>query len=191
MATQSSEAVSELPARWQASDEAALGTLLPLVYNDLRRLAHYYLKHERPGHTLQSTALVHEAFLRLRKRGPAQFENRDHFFAVSAQLMRQVLVDYARKRRAAKRNLGQKVTWDDAITWARKRTPDLIALDNALNELAKLDPQQSKIVELRFFGGLSIEETSRAMSVSPSTVKREWSSARAWLYREMKRGAQT
>lgn len=191
VATQSSEAVSELLAKWQAGDEAALGTLLPLVYNELRRLAHYYLKQERPGHTLQSTALVHEAFLRLTKRGRAQFENRDHFFAVSAQLMRQVLVDYARTRRAAKRNLGQKVTWDDAITWARKRTPDLIALDNALNELAKLDPQQSKIVELRFFGGLSIEETSRVMSVSPSTVKREWSSARAWLYREMKRGAQT
>jgi len=190
MATVSSQAVSDLLARWQGGDEAALRALVPLVYNELRRLAHYYLKQERTGHTLQSTALVHEAFLRLAKQGHAQLENRAHFFAVSAQLMRQVLVDYARSRRAAKRNLGHKISWDDAITWAKQRTPDLIALDDALNELAKLDAQQSKIVELRFFGGLSIEETSQVLSVSPSTVKREWNSARAWLHREMKRGVQ-
>lgn len=191
MATLSSLAVSELLAKWQGGDEEALRALLPLVYNELRRLAHHYLQQERSGHTLQSTALVHEAYLRLAKQGPAHFENRAHFFAIAAQLMRQVLVDYARSRRAAKRNLGQKITWNDAITWAKKRTPDLIALDDALNELAKLDAQQSKIVELRFFGGLSIEETSQVLSVSPSTVKREWSSARAWLHREIKRGAQT
>lgn len=191
MATLPSQAVSELLAKWQGGDEEALHALVPMVYNELRRLAHHYLQQERSGHTLQSTALVHEAYLRLAKQGPAHLENRAHFFAIAAQLMRQVLVDYARTRRAAKRNLGQKITWDDAITWARKRTPDLIALDDALNELAKLDPQQSKIVELRFFGGLSIGEASQVLGVSPATVKREWTSARAWLHREMKRGART
>jgi len=191
MATLSSQAVSELLAKWQGGDEEGLRKLLPVVYNELRRLAHYYLRQERSGHTLQTTALVHEAYLRLAKQGPAHFENRAHFFAIAAQLMRQVLVDYARSRRAAKRNLGHKITWDDAITWARKKTPDLIALDDALKELAKFDAQQSRIVELRFFGGLSIDETSQVLAVSPATVKREWTSARAWLFREMKRGAQT
>ena len=191
MATLSSHAVSELLAKWQGGDQEAVRTLLPLVYNELRRLAHYFLQQERPGHTLQSTALVHEVYLKLMKDGTANFENRTHFFAVAAQMMRQILVDYARSRRAAKRNAGYRVTWDDAITWARKKTPDLIALDNALNELARLDQQQSRIVELRFFGGLSIEETSKVLAVSPATVKREWTSARAWLHREMKRGAQT
>jgi RNA polymerase sigma factor (TIGR02999 family) len=191
MATLPSQAVSELLAKWQGGDEEALRELLPLVYNELRRVAHHYLQGENSGHTLQSTALVHEAYLRLTKQAPAQLENRVHFFAIAAQLMRQVLVDYARTRRAAKRNLVHKITWDDAITWARKRTPDLIALDDALKELAKLDPQQSRIVELRFFAGLSIEETSHVLAVSPATVKRQWSSARAWLHREMKRGAQT
>lgn len=191
MATLPSQAVSELLAKWQGGDEEALHVLVPLVYNELRRVAHHYLQQERSGHTLQSTALVHEAYLRLAKQGPAHLDNRAHFFAIAAQLMRQVLVDYARTRRAAKRNLGQKITWDDAITWARKRTPDLIALDDALNELARLDTKQSRIVELRFFGGLSIEETSQVLAVSPATVKREWTSARAWLHREMKRGART
>lgn len=190
MTTLSSQAVSELLAKWRGGDEEALRALVPLVYNELRRLAHHYLQQERSGHTLQSTALVHEAYFRLAKQG-TRFENRAHFFAIAGQLMRQVLVGYARTRRAAKRNLGHKITWDDAITWAKKRTPDLIALDDALSELAKLDTQQSRIVELRFFGGLSIEETSQVLAVSPSTVKREWRSARAWLHREMERGAQT
>ena len=190
MATLSSQAVSELLAKWQGGgDQEAVRTLLPLVYNELRRLAHHLLQQERPGHTLQSTALVHEVYLKLMKDGTSNFENRAHFFAIAAQLMRQILVDYARSRRAAKRNFGHKVAWDDAITWARKKTADLIALDDALNELARLDQQQSRIVELRFFGGLSIEETSRVLAVSRATVKREWTSARAWLHREMKRGA--
>lgn len=190
MATLSSQAISELLANWQGGDEEGLRAVLPLVYNELRRLAHYYLQQQRPGHTLQSTALVHEVYLKLAKDGPPSFENRAHFFALAAQLMRQVLVDYARSR-AAKRNAGYRVTWDDAITWARKKTPDLIALDDALNELAKLDAQQSRIVELRFFGGLSIAETSKILALSPATVKREWTSARAWLHREIQRGAQT
>jgi RNA polymerase sigma factor (TIGR02999 family) len=191
MAEQSLQSVSDLLAKWQGGDEEALQALLPLVYNELRRLGHHYLKAERPGHTLQSTALVHEAYVRLTQRGRVQVENRAQFFAIAAQLMRQVLVDYARTRRAAKRNMGQRITWDDAIIWAKDRSPDLIALDDALTELAKLDAQQSRIVEMRFFGGLSIEETSRALAVSPATVKREWSSARAWLHREIKRCRQT
>ena len=187
MATVSSQAVSELLAKWQGGDEEALRALLPMVYSELRRLAHHFLQHERPGHTLQSTALVHEVYLKLMKDGTANFENRAHFFAVAAQLMRQILVDYARSRRAVKRNFGHKVTWDEAITWVRKRTPDFIALDDALNELSKLDPQQGRVVELRFFGGLSIEETAHVLTVSPATVKRDWRTARAWLHREMKR----
>jgi RNA polymerase sigma factor (TIGR02999 family) len=191
MTAQSSQPISDLLAKWQGGDEEALRALLPLVYNELRRLAHHYLKAERPGHTLQSTALVHEAYVRLTQRGRVQVDNRAHFFAMAAQLMRQVLVDYARTRRAAKRDMGHRITWDDAIIWAKDRSPDLVALDDALTELAKLDAQQSRIVEMRFFGGLSIEETSRALAVSPATVKREWSSARAWLHREIKRCRQT
>jgi RNA polymerase sigma factor (TIGR02999 family) len=187
MGTASSQPVSELLAKWQGGDEEALRALLPLVYNELRRLAHHYLQQERPGHTLQSTALVHEVYLKLMKDGTANFENRAHFFGVAAQLMRQILVDYARNRRALKRDFGQRVTWDDAITWVRKKATDLIALDDALNELAKLDPQQGRVVELRFFGGLSIEETAHVLTISPATVKREWRTARAWLHREMKR----
>ena len=189
MATLSSQAVSELLAKWQGGDEEALRALLPMVYSELRRLAHHFLQQERPGHTLQSTALVHEVYLKLMKDGTANFENRAHFFAVAAQLMRQILVDYARNRRAVKRNFGQKVTWDDAITWVRNKTPDLIALDDALTELSKLDPQQGRVVELRFFGGLSIVETAHVLTISPATVKRDWRTARAWLHREMKQAA--
>ena len=182
--------VVELLLQWTQGNQDALRDLFPFVYKELRRLAHYHLQTERPDHTLQSTALVHEVYLKLAKDGPPSFENRAHFFAIAAQLMRQVLVDYARARRAAKRNAGYRVTWDDAITWARKKAPDLIALDDALSELAKLDARQSRIVELRFFGGLSIAETSQILGVSPATVKREWTSARAWLHREMQRGAE-
>lgn len=191
MSSLSSKPVSELLAKWEAGDQDALRALVPLVYNELRRLAHFHLQRERPGHTLQSAALVHEAYLRLTKQQATHFENRAHFLAVSAQLMRQILVKYARARRAAKRYGGQRVTWDDAITWVKDKSPDLVALDDALNELAKLDPKQSRVVELRFFGGLSIEETSQILAVSPATVKREWTSARAWLHREMKRGTQS
>ena len=184
----SSQPVSELLAKWQGGDEEALRALLPLVYRELRRLAHFCLQKERPDHTLQSTALVHEAYLRLNK-GPARFENREHFFAISAQLMRQILVDYARTRRAAKRDAGCRISWNDAFTWVTAKSSDLIALDEALNGLARLDPQQRRIVELRFFGGLSIEETAHVLAISPATVKREWRTARVWLHRQIKRGA--
>lgn len=179
--------ITELLDQWKAGDQAALNDLLPLVYDELRRLAHQQLRKERSDHTIQSTALVHEAYLRLKKRGNVQFENRSHFLAICSQLMRQILVEYARGRRAAKREGGYKVTLDEAALPAKTRNVDLVLLDDALNELEKLDLQQSRIVELRYFGGLSIEETSEVLKVSPATVKRDWSTARAWLLHQIKR----
>ncbi len=182
-----SQAVSELLANWRAGDEESLRRLVPLVYNELRRLAHWHLRKERPDHTLQTTALVHEAYLCLMKQQPMDFENRAHFFAVCAQLMRQILVQYARRRNAAKRGGGYKLTLDGAVALPDSRSLDLVALDDALEELARLDPQQSRIVELRFFGGLSIEETSHVLDISPATVKRHWTTARVWLHNEISR----
>jgi RNA polymerase sigma factor (TIGR02999 family) len=179
--------VSALLAKWQAGDEQALEALLPVVYKELRRLAHRYLQKERRDHTLQSTALVHEAYLRLVKQGGARFENRDHFFAICAQLMRQILVEYARAHRAAKRDAGRSITFNEEIAVFKNRAVDLVALDDALTDLAKLDPQQSRIVELRFFGGLSIEEAGHVLGISPATVKRDWATAKAWLYHQMNR----
>jgi RNA polymerase sigma factor (TIGR02999 family) len=186
----SSKSVSRLLGQWQAGNDEALREVLPLVYDELRRLAHYYMRQERFDHTLQSTALVHEAYLRFEKQGAAQFKNRAHFVAVSAQLMRQILVEYARGRRAVKRDGGCKLTLDDGIAFKAKNL-DLIALDDALSELAKLDAQQSRIVELRFFGGLSIEETAEALDLSPATVKRHWATARIWLHHQLSRTVQT
>jgi RNA polymerase sigma factor (TIGR02999 family) len=179
--------VSQLLIRWKDGQNAALETLLPIVYDELRRVAHHYLQGERPGHTLQSTALVHEAYLRLAVQQPLQLQNRAHFFAVAAQLMRQILVDYARNRKAAKRRNDCKIALDEAVELPQKRDLDVLALDEALKELARLDSQQARIVELRFFGGLSIEETSDVLEISPARVKRDWATARAWLYREMDR----
>lgn len=178
-----SKIVSQLLEDWYSGDDEALRAVLPLVYEELRRVAHGYLRKERPNHTLQSTALVHEAYLRLEKQGAAKFENRAHFLAICAQLMRQILVEYARQRRAAKRDGGDRVTLDGLAF--KSRSVDMIALDNSLNELARLDPQQSRIVDLRFFGGLSIDEISDVMKLSPRTVKRHWASARLWLHRQM------
>ncbi|HKW62859.1 MAG TPA: sigma-70 family RNA polymerase sigma factor [Candidatus Acidoferrum sp.] len=182
-----SQPVSALLGKWRAGDQEALQVLIPLVYEELRRIAQHHLRRERPDHTLQSTALVHEAYLRLNKQGPAEVENRAHFLAVASQLMRQILVDHARKHRAAKRGGGLKLELQDAMAVQNARNVDLIALDHALNELARLDPQQSRIVEMRFFGGLSIEDTAEVIGVSRTTVKREWATARAWLLREMGR----
>jgi RNA polymerase sigma factor (TIGR02999 family) len=183
----SSQPVSELLAKWQAGDEGAFHALVPVVYNELRRLAHHYLRKERPDHTLQSAALVHEAYLRLAgQEEPVHFENRAHFIAVLAQLMRQILVEYARRRGAAKRDGGFQVTLDSAERLLKERTVDLIVLDDALKGLSRLDPQQSRIVELRFFGGLSIEETAQALKISPATVKRDWATARLWLHHQMR-----
>lgn len=180
--------VSELLANWHGGDDEALRAAVPLVYDELRRVAHRYLLKERHNHTLQSTALVHEAYLRLEKQGAAQFKNREHFLAICAQLMRQILVEYARSRHAAKRDGGYRLMLDDTLA-SKSRSVDMIALDDALNELAKLDQQQSRIVELRFFGGLSIEETSRMLNLSPTTVKRHWATARLWLHHQMAKAA--
>ncbi len=184
-------AISQLLAKWREGDQEALRALVPLLYADLRQVAHLYLRKARPDHTLQTTALVHEAYLRLEKQCAPQFQNRDHFVAICALLMRQILTGYERTRRAAKRGAGgMTITLDDAAVAAQSRAVDLIALDDALNGLARLDPQQSQIVELRFFGGLSIEETADLLELSPATIKRHWATARVWLHREMSRETQ-
>ena len=183
----SSERVSKLLLNWGQGDQGAREALIPLVYDELRRLARRSLRRERPDHTLQSAALVNEAYLRLIRQEHPQWQNRAHFFGVAAQLMRHILVDHARNRAAAKRGAGApRLTLDPDIALPQERDVDLMALDDALNQLAALDPQQSRLVELRFFGGLSIEETSVVLGVSPATVKREWATARAWLQREMR-----
>ncbi len=179
---------SELLANWHAGDNEALRVVFPRVYNELRRVAHRYLQKERPGHTLQSAALVHEAYLRLEKQHTGPFENREHFIAICAQLMRQILVEHARSRKAAKRDGGYRLSLDEGIA-GKTPTVDIIALDDALNELAKLDLQQSRIVEMRFFGGLSIDETACALNLSSTTVKRHWATARLWLHRQMNNAA--
>ena len=187
MLQSTSGVVTELLAKWRAGDQEALDALVPLVYNELRKAAHRYLRNERPAHTLQSTALVHEAYLRLRRQEVKEFENRAHFLAISAQLMRQILVEYARGRNAAKRNAGYRVVLDDTVNLFKARSVDLVALDDALKELARLDPRQSRVVELRFFGGLSTEETAAVLGISSATVKRDWSTARIWLRHQMTR----
>jgi RNA polymerase sigma factor (TIGR02999 family) len=178
-----SKIVSHLLQEWHAGKDEALRALVPLVYDELRQVAHYHLQKERADHTLQSTALVHEAYLRLEKQGAPKFENRAHFLAICALLMRQILVEYARSRNRVKRDGGDRVTLDGLAF--KSRALDMVALDDALSELARLDPQQSRIVELRFFGGLSIEETSDVLKLSPRTVKRHWASARAWLHHQI------
>jgi RNA polymerase sigma factor (TIGR02999 family) len=182
--------VTELLFRWRGGDREALEELMPLVYGELRRLARHYLQMERIGHTLQSTALVHEAYLRLAGENVPQWQNRAHFFGIAAHVMRQILVEHARGHGAAKRGGSAcKLTLDDAVALPERKDVDLVALDDALKDLARLDEQQSRIVELRFFAGLTIEDTSEVLGISPATVKREWTSARAWLYREIDRSA--
>jgi len=159
---------------------------MPLVYGELRRLAHHYLSQERAGHTLQSTALVHEAYLRLAGQDAPQWQNRAHFFGIAARIMRQILVEYARGRGTAKRGgKALTLTLDEAVANPQQLDIDVVALDRALSELSELDSQQGRIVELRFFAGLTIEDTSEVLGISPATVKRDWITARAWLYRAM------
>lgn len=181
----SSKSGTLLLEQWTDGDDRALDALFPLVYDELRRLARGYLRSERSGHTLQSTALVHEAYLRLVKQN-ASWQNRAHFFGIAAQMMRRILVDHARGHNAARRGEGAcKVTLDEEIAGAQERDINVMAVDEALTRLAQFDAQQSRIVELRFFAGLSIEDTSEVLKISPATVKREWAMAKAWLYREM------
>ena len=180
--------VTQLLVRWRGGDREALDSLLPLVYDELRRIARHYLQNERTGHTLQSTALVNEAYLRMVAQDLPEWQNRAHFFAVAAQLMRQILVDHARSRCASKRGGDvYKVSLDEAEGQALVADVDIVALDDALKELAEMDPQQSRVVELKFFAGLSNEDTAEVLNVSPSTVKRDWVTARAWLHRELDR----
>jgi len=183
--------VTELLTRWSSGDTSAREALVPLVYNELRRIARRCLTGQRSDHTLQPTALVHEAYLRLVRYDSIDWRDRAHFFALAAQIMRQILVDHARKQTAAKRG-GNAVTLvvNEASAVAKQTSLDLLALDDALKQLASLDPRQSQIVELRFFGGLSIEETAQAVNISPATIKREWATARLWLLHEMNNGAE-
>jgi len=181
-----SDYVSQLLVEWSNGNERALEDLLPLIYNELRRLAHNFLYHERSGHTLQTTALVHEAYLKLIDQRDARWQNRAHFFAIAAQAMRRILIDSARKHTAAKRRgAGENVSLDEAANLSDEPDSSLLALDEALKALAAIDRQQGRIVELRYFGGLTIEETAEVMKLSPATIKREWAMARAWLHQEL------
>jgi RNA polymerase sigma factor (TIGR02999 family) len=182
-----SKPVTELLRAWSRGDAAAQDELLPLIYQELRRRAAAQLRRERRGHTLQPTALVHEAYLRLVDQDVA-WKSRAHFFSLASEMMRRVLVDHARGRKADKRAGGTRVELDEALAISEERDVDLVLLDQALAELSDLDPRHGRIVELRFFGGLTLEETASVLGISPATVKREWTLARAWLYGRLKRG---
>ena len=186
---QSPQNITQLLVDWSKGDQKALDRLMPLVYSELRRLAGNYLRRERPGHTLQPTALVNEAYLKLIDQKNAKWQNRAQFYGVAAQLMRRILVDHARQHQAAKRGGSdqQRLSITSAGQLGAKQEPviDLLALHEALNELAEIDPQQSRIVELKFFGGLSIEETAEVLGIGHATVERDWKMARAWLRRQL------
>lgn len=176
--------VTQLLKDWGDGDKAALDKLMPLVYEELHRLAHQYMSRERTGHTLQTSALVNEAYFRLIDQKDVQWQNRAHFFGIAAQMMRRILVDHARSRASAKRGgIAHRVSLDEAMIVSEERAADVVALDDALKSLAEIDPRKSQIVELRFFGGLSIEETAEVLKVSPGTVMRDWTLAKAWLRR--------
>jgi RNA polymerase sigma factor (TIGR02999 family) len=179
------EEVSTLLRAWSGGDPRALARLTPIVYDELHRLAQRYMRRERPGHSLQTTALVNEAYTRLVDYKRMQWQDRAHFFAVSAQLMRRILVEHARRHNLKRGGGVQHVSLDEATIVGGDGDMDLVALDDAMNALARLDPRKVQVVEMRFFGGLSVEETAEVLKVSPVTVKRDWRSARTWLYREL------
>jgi RNA polymerase sigma factor (TIGR02999 family) len=184
--TPSSNDVTQLLVAWGNGDQAARDQLMPLVYAELHRLAHRHIKKERPGHTLQTSALVNEAFVRLVDQRDVQWQSRAHFFGIAAQMMRRILVDYARKRRFAKRGGNQvQVSLNEDVLAATQRSAEVVLLDDALTQLAEIDERKSKVVELKFFGGLSIEEIAEVLGVSPGTVMRDWTLAKAWLRRAM------
>jgi RNA polymerase sigma-70 factor, ECF subfamily len=178
--------ITQLLAEWSEGNQAALDQLYPLVYNELRRLAHGYLRRERKGHTLQTTALINEAYLRLVDQKHVHWANRSHFFGISAQIMRRILIDHARRYEYAKRGGGaQRISLDEAAVVAKQRGRALLMLDEALKSLAKMDPRRSHVVELRYFGGLNNEEIAGVLKISENTVMRDWNMARAWLYQEL------
>lgn len=178
--------ITQLLRKWSEGDRAALDQLMPVVYQELRKLANAYLRDEKPGHTLQPTALINEAYLRLVGQNFPEWQSRKHFYGVAAQLMRQVLVEHARARSAAKRGGGgQKLSLDEAINYSQEQASDLVALDDALTALARFDERKARVVELRYFGGFSVEEVADALGVSVATVGREMRMAQAWLHREM------
>ena len=178
--------VTQLLHKWQEGNQEALEALMPLVYNELKRLAGSYLRRERPDHTLQSAALVNEAYLRLVDQTQTRWQNKSHFYGIAAQMMRRILADHARGHNAAKRGAGMpELELDEAMAQAHSRSVDVLDLEEALQRLEKLDPQQGRIVELRFYSGLSIEDTANVLGISPATVKRDWAAARAWLFREV------
>ena len=180
------EEVTQLLVRWSKGDKAALAELTPLVYDELRRVARNYMRREPTDHTLQTTALVNEAYIRLIDQDRVRWQNRAHFFGIAAQLMRRILVDHARKRHNLKRGGDvRRIALDEAVLVADEQAAELVALDGALRSLETVDERKSKVVELRFFGGLSIEEAAEVLSVSPATIQREWAMAKAWLYREI------
>ena len=179
--------ITQMLLDWSGGDKAALERMMPIVYGELHRLAHRYMNRERAGHTLQTSALVNEAYLRLVDQRNVKWNNRAHFFAIAAQMMRRILVDYARSHLYAKRGAGAvHLSLAHADEVSNEATAEITALDDALTQLQSIDPQQARVVELRFFGGLTIKETAEAMAISVDMVKREWSTAKAWLYREMK-----
>lgn len=186
MAFVPSAEITRLLRAWGGGDQAALDQLAPLVYRELHRIAHRYMQHERPGHTLQTTALVNEAYLRLVDVNEVRWQDRAHFFAVSAQMMRRILLDAAKARLTDKRGgRSPHVNLDEAMDAVPQRASDLIALDEALDALEKMDPRKARVVELRFFGGLSVEETAEVLKISPQSVMRDWKLAKAWLMREV------
>lgn len=188
MERDSSKQVTQLLANWSQGNLEAREALMPLVYNELRRLAGSYLRRERSDHTLQPTALVHEAYLRLVEQDNVNWQNRHHFFGAAANLMRRILVDHARAHRAEKRGSGlPKVAITEAIAMSREQPAELLALDESLAHLSSVDPQQGRIVELRVFAGLTVEETAEVLGVSPATVKRDWAVAKAWLLRQIRK----
>jgi RNA polymerase sigma factor (TIGR02999 family) len=184
-----SDQVSELLQQWVNGNQEALDAVAPVIYQELRRLAHYHLKSERADHTLQSTALVNEAFIQLMGSQPAQLQNRSHFVAIASRLMRQILMQYARSRRAAKRDGGYRLALEEIADLPIAGDEELVALDDALEELTRIDDRQGKIVQMKFFGGLSARDISQVLGISLATVEREWATARIWLGREMSRAA--
>ena len=188
MSADSTKEVTELLQRWSGGDTDALEELTPVIYAELHRIAKSYMRRERENHTLQTSALVNEAYVRLIDWKTAKWENRAHFFGVSAQLMRRIMVDFARNRPKIDEKVVNQVSLEEAFTVTSEKNADLVALDEALNELATFDERKAKIVELKFFGGLSVEETAEVLKISGVTVMREWSKAKAWLYRELSQG---